>query len=151
MSSTALIQGDTGRISLEILGYAYPMAKDINSLNWLRVKLDVVAGPFQGSVRIEVTTDELADFHQHLAGAVKSVAGGVKFETREGELSIRIEFARTGVARVKADAVAYDGMKRSSIHCEFDTDPITLEATVQDLRRLAEQFPIQHSLRTPLG
>ncbi|MES2222942.1 MAG: hypothetical protein V4587_18475 [Acidobacteriota bacterium] len=150
MTNTVLIRGDTGRISLEILGYENPMAKDISDLNWLRVKLDVVAGPFQGSVRVAVTTYELADFQQRLTGAVESVAGGVKFETLEGDLRVNIEFARTGVAGVQADVFAYDGGTRSSIHCEFETDPITLEATVQDLRRLAEQFPIQHSLRTPL-
>lgn len=150
MGNTAVIRGDKGQIELEILDYENAQVTDIFDSNWLRARIDVVAGPFSGAIMAGLTTVELDSLYQQLAGAVESVAGGVKFETLEGELSIGIEFGQTGVARVQADVVAYDGEKKNALHCEFATDPITLEATVQGLQRLVTQFPIQHSLRTPL-
>jgi hypothetical protein len=145
MANIVLIRGDKGQVKLEILGYENTQASTIDDSNWLRARIDVVAGPFSGSIVAGLTTVELDSLYQQLAVAVRSLTGNIDFSAMEGNLQIIVKFARTGEVLLQG-FVTPDGAERNVLYYEFHTDPITLEVAVQELRRLVTQFPIQHSI-----
>jgi hypothetical protein len=59
MTETARIKGDDGEIKIQVIGYENPQAKDIDDRNWLRVRLEIKAGPFSGSTEIAMMTTEI--------------------------------------------------------------------------------------------
>jgi hypothetical protein len=142
MSEAALLKGDKGKIKIEIFGYEYPIATDVDDSNWLQARLEVSAGPFTGSVEISITAAELAMLCRELTGVTKALTGNVRFETMEGNWTLYLDFQRTGTA-VVSGVITPCQAQDNSLHYEFRTDPITLEGLVRDLSRMATIFPVK--------
>ena len=83
MSEAALLKGDNGKIKVEIFGYEYPTATDVDDSNWLQSRLETTGGPFSGSIAISLTTSELMQLHQQFAEVTKHLNGNIRFENLE--------------------------------------------------------------------
>jgi hypothetical protein len=145
VSNVAVLSGDKGQIRLEIIDYENRQAKTIEDANWLRASLHIDAGPFSGSITLGLTTIELEHLHQALAKSVVSLREAFDFVTIEGNLSLKVEFDRTGQVLVRG-VVTPDESEENALRYGFHTDPITLERTAQALGRLTNQFPVKRSI-----
>jgi hypothetical protein len=150
MSNTMIIQGDKGRVRLEVIKYENMLAKSIDDANWLQAKLDVMAGPFSGSITLALTSNELELLHRKLSNAIKLLTGNIEFATMEGNLRLQMTFERTGEVLVQG-SVTQDEAEENVLQYYFLTDPITLEAVVRDLERLVRQFPVKHFVSSTTG
>ena len=100
MSEAALLKGDNGKIKVEIFGYEYPTATDVDDSNWLQSRLETTGGPFSGSIAISLTTSELMQLHQQFAEVTKHLNGNIRFENLESNWILNLDFERTGAAVV---------------------------------------------------
>ena len=146
MGNTALLQGDKGQIKLEVIDYENRQPKTIEDANWLRAILHIEAGPFSGSVNLALTTGELELLHEKIAASGVSLKDVVDFTSMEGNLQLKVEFDRTGVASVTG-IVTPDQAGENAIQYGFHTDPITLERAAHEFGRLTNQFPVKRLIQ----
>ena len=144
MSNSVAIPGDNGHLKLEIVGYENPHSKDFDDANWLEARLEVKAEPFRGAIKLALTTDELESLHQQFAKAKRSLSDRADFMSMEDTFSLNVEFSRTGVATL-CGVVTPEGGQGNSLHYRFCSDPVTLEAAVNEFARLIERFPAKQS------
>lgn len=144
MTHSATIRGDEGHLKLEILGYENPHSMDVDDANWLNARLESQAGPFNGSFKLALTAFELDFLYQQLAKAAKSLSQGFDFTSMEGNFSLRLEFSKTGTATLQGVVTPREN-EGNALHFRFNSDPITLEATLRELGRLVEHFPAKQS------
>lgn len=144
MDNSMVFHGDKGELRLQVLDYENTRAKIADDANWLRAKLDVKAGPFSGTISCGLTAIELNRLYQEISAATEALKDVVNFQSMEGNLSIQLEFQRTGTATLRGVITPYPA-EANALHYEFHTDPISLEAAVQGLKRLVDHFPIRHA------
>ena len=145
MDNSVVFLGDKGKLRLDVLDYENKSAKAVDDANWLRAKLDVEAGPFTGTVSFGLTAVELDRLYQELAAATEALRGVVAFQNMEGNLSIQLEFQRTGTATLRGVITPYPA-EANALHYEFRSDPISLEAAVKGLKRLVDHFPVKRAI-----
>ena len=146
MNNTALIRGDEGQLRLEILDYENTQAQTIHDANWLRVAVDVKAGPFSGSIGLALSAVELKTLYLELSRATETLTGSIDFTSMEGNLCLKVDFGRTGVVLMRG-VVTPNEPEGNELHFQFHTDPAALEGAVQEFKRLAVQFPAKQSIQ----
>jgi len=143
MTYSATIRGDKGHLKLTVLKYENPNTKNVDDANWLDVRLESEAGPFRGSFKLALTAIELELLYQQLARATELLS--VDFTSMEGNFSLSIEFSRTGTA-VLQGVVTPEESEGNALHYRFNSDPVTLEATLRELQQLVAHFPAKQSI-----
>jgi hypothetical protein len=149
MDNVVIMKGDKGQLDIEILKYENPNARTIDDANWLLGRLSINAGPFSGSIALSMTTNELESLDKQLGMATKSLTGQIDFASLEGNLRIRVQFGSTGTA-VVSGIVTPDEAHETALHFGFNADPTNLEACVQSIGRLLQQFPVKQSINSPV-
>ncbi|MFT6395711.1 MAG: hypothetical protein ACJAYU_000453 [Bradymonadia bacterium] len=84
--------GSTGadHLTLTPIWRAYPTATDYWDGNWLRVKLELRAGAFQGKQEALLRTDEFASFRSELGVLHDTLRGEAVFASLEGWAEVRL-------------------------------------------------------------
>ena len=140
MHESVMIAGDRVKLELEVLGRENFRSQNADDYNWLRANMNIIAGSFGGSITFGVTVPELTELYNQLADGVRTLSGEIRFVTMEGNWALNVTFERTGTA-VLNGVVTSSLVEDNSLHYEFRTDGITLEAALQSLRRVLTQYP----------
>jgi len=145
MNSRMVLKGDIGEIALEVLRYENGQALNIEDKNWLRAILYVQAGPLFGKAEFGMTTYELSVLCRELSAGAKTLMGGIRHATTEGNWQLNIDFERTGTAQISGVLIP-SMASNNALHYAFESDPISLESAVNQLRHLMQDYPIKTTL-----
>ena len=140
MSHTVSVSGEGGAIGIEVFDYENPLAQHPDDANWLKAELTVQAGPFSGSFKTSVTTYDLAVLCERTERALQSLSGPVSFETTEGDLTLNMEFSKSGKVQIEG-AAQPNGTLKTALQFRFQTDPSALDQTVRELKLITQRFP----------
>jgi hypothetical protein len=132
---------DVEFLAITLLGRAHPDCTDYWDGNWLRAKVELVAGGFRGVVRGDLRTDELARFHAELLSLDESLHGAAEFATMEGWLTIDIR--GNGRGRIDLDCELKDepGIGNTLI-CRLTHDQSFLRPMLAQLGQGLRDYPI---------
>jgi hypothetical protein len=86
------------------------------------------------------TTYDLKDFAENLRRALQTSDGTATFETDEEPLSLTIQFAKTGSAKVSGVLRGTD-MVTVSLSFAFESDQSFLQETARQLDEICRVFP----------
>jgi hypothetical protein len=147
MSNTVTFAGNGGKLVIEVFGYEQqPAAPDPGGgtwdANWLDANLFAEAGPFRGTFRLSLTTAELIGLCKDLEKSTDSLSGRVAFESLESDLELTISFGERGAVEI-AGILRPGGWSPGVLHFQFQSDQSYLAKSVQDLKRLTQQFPFR--------
>ena len=136
------IKGDTGMVSIEVLGYENTNATDLSDANWLSCMIEVEAGSFRGRYRTSLTTKDFACFEKDLSGLLGGEKSRAVFFTDEGWL--RLEVIIDFLGRGKVTGEASDNLiPRSALSFAFETERAYLEQTKDSLCKITNTFPVK--------
>jgi hypothetical protein len=127
---------------LRVLGRAHPSATDFWDGNWLRTRIDAVAGDFSGGVTADVRADELADLRAQLDRLYRDGEGDASFTTLE--YWINLEFHRDGLGHVQVRGEMFDmaGRMGNSLRFRLDLDQTYLPPIIDALEAVERAWPI---------
>jgi hypothetical protein len=142
MSQTIEIAGHGGRLTILVLGYENPSAKDPSDANWLTCKVQVTAGPFAGDVDAAFTTDDFARLRRGMRALLDQEVQSVEFEPIEQALSLKMAGARTGAVSISG-AVRYSSGPAAAVSFTLESDLSYLSSTMASLEAVIDQYPVQ--------
>jgi len=122
-----------------MLGRENPHANDPDDLDWLRASLSINAGPFSGTIALDITISELVVLCDQLEATLLSLAGHLHFATIEGNWSLDIAFETAGAAIITGSVTANPAIG-NTLNYEFRSDPYSLEAAAKEIRRTSEAY-----------
>jgi len=140
MSHRIAFSGEGSSITIEVFDYENPLAKHPDDVSWLKAAVTVQAGPFSGTFKTSVTTHDLAALGEQMGQALQSLSQRISFQTTEGDLTLNVNFSKTG--KVQIEGIAQPcGTVKTALQCRFESDPSTLDQTVRELKLVTKRFP----------
>lgn len=139
---TVPINGQGGTISIDVMSYENPTAKDTSDANWLSSRIEVTAGPFSGRFNATLTTQDFVCFRDEMEALLNQLKGKATFQTDEDWLGFHIEMQTRGTAKVTGIAKVH-GEPKASLSFAFETDQSLLAQTKSALDAVVEKFPIK--------
>jgi hypothetical protein len=140
MSYSVSFTGDGARITLEVFDYENPLAQNADDASWLKADLTCEVGSFSGAWKTAFTTHDLAALHDRIEPALKSVSGRVSFQNTEGDLTLNVEFSKSGKVQIEGVAEPH-GAVETALHYSFASDPSAVAETLRELKQIIERFP----------
>ena len=136
------IKGIGGSIEIKLFGYENANSDNSSDANWLKSKIKISSGPFQGEFDATLTTSDFSCFEQELIQVLSNLNGKARFQTDEDWLSFDVEIGFLGTAVVQGTAKANDG-SRTNLVFSFETDQSYLQQTMRALSDITQTFPVQ--------
>ncbi len=140
MSYKVSVEGEGATIGIEVFDYENPLAQHPDDASWLKAELTVQVGPFSGSFKTSVTTHDLAALCARTEQALQMLSGRVSFETTEGDLTLNMEFSKSGKVQIEGTAQP-NGTLKTALQFRFQTDPSALDQMVRGLKVVTQRFP----------
>jgi hypothetical protein len=140
-----VLKGGAGEITLEILRYENLHALCIEDRNWLRAVLAVRGGPLSGKAEFGIMTGELSLLSTELSASLKTLNRGIRYAAMEGNWKLNVDFERTGAALVSGVFIPLTA-SRNALHYHFESDPISLQTALSQLRQLVKKYPVKTTL-----
>ena len=137
------LSGDGGKLILDIHDYENSHALTVDDRNWLRASMQVIAGPFHGSISFALTAVELESLYRQVRELAKSLKGSMNFENVEGDWDMSLAFEGAFIAVLSGEVRSPDG-EGSALRYQIRTDPITLETWAEKLGALVRKYPVVH-------
>jgi hypothetical protein len=142
MSQAIEIAGHGGKITIVVLGYENPSAKDPSDANWLTCKVQVTAGPFAGAVDAAFTTDDFVRLGREMRALLDQKVQSVEFEPMEQALSLKMAGARTGAVSISG-VVRYSSGPAAAISFTLESDLSYLSSTRASIEAVMDQYPVR--------
>jgi hypothetical protein len=142
MNNKVSIKGDGGKIVVEVFDYENPLAQNPDDASWLKATLTCAIGSFSGAWETAFTTYDLMALHDRMEQVLRSAFGRASFQNTEGDLTLNVEFSKSG--KVQIDGVAEPhGSVKAALHYIFASDPSAVAETVRELKQVIERFPVK--------
>jgi hypothetical protein len=146
MSSSFHIGDEAGEhVAVDVLAREHPDKSDYWDGNWLTAKVDVACGPWRGSYRAALRAEEFAHFHDQLHRLGEDHdAPPAEFESMEPWLRFSVDRSdRHGHMRVSGRAQTEPFFDSHNVfYFVLELERGFLPATLDDLARLMEEFPV---------
>lgn len=138
---------DDNTLQIEPIEFMYPTAETDWDKNWIRIRIIISAGKFNGDYFAEIMTIEFEELKQGFQRLYNDLGGEFKFESREGHLNLRIKGDGIGhfdcVCQADDDPGIYGTVLKFSIH--FDQTQIY--ELVNQLDLIMKTYPIIGDLK----
>jgi len=142
MSQAIEIAGHGGKVTILVLGYENPSAKDPSDANWLTCKVQVAAGPFAGGVDAAFTTDDFARLGREVRALLDQRVQSVEFESIEQAICLKMAGTRTGAVSISG-AVRYSSGPAAAVSFTLESDLSYLSSTMASLEAVIDQYPVR--------
>jgi hypothetical protein len=142
MSHSVSFAGEGAKITLEVFDYENPRAQNPDDANWLKAELTCRIGPFSGAWKTAFTTYDLTALHDRIEPVLKALSGRASFQNTEGDLTLNVEFSKSGKVQIEGVAEPPATVK-SALDFGFASDPSAVAKTVRELKDVIEQFPVK--------
>ena len=127
-------------LRIDIIGFAHPDAELDWDRNWLKSKLTLKVGGFSGQFDCDLMTTDFERFKEQLFELYERMGGIAIFETREEQLTIRIE--GDGIGHFQADCMAMDFPGTGNkLEFELTFDQTFIPDLVTQLDDITRTFP----------
>lgn len=142
MNYSVSFAGEGAKIVMEVFDYENPLAQHPDDASWLKTALTFEVGSFSGAFKTAFTTHDLVALHDRTEQVLKSLSGRASFQNTEGDLTLNVEFSKSG--KVQIDGVAEPhGLVKAALHFSFASDPSAVAETVRELKHVIERFPVK--------
>jgi hypothetical protein len=142
MSSRSFsLKGDNGAITVKVLGYENPQAKDVSDANWLKAEIAFNSGGCTFCYSAALTANDIKHFQAELESVFSNLEGSASFLTDEEAILLRVEISKVGSIKV-AGELKEVGVAKTKVAFEFCTDQSFLGDTCSELRELLNQYPV---------
>lgn len=137
-------RGDFIRIELNSLNY--PTAEHDWDRNWIKSKVIVKAGAFSGQFECDLMTTDFEKFKQDLSQLYEKLDGRASFDTREGQVTIKIK--GDGIGHLNADCSLMDKAGiGNTLEFEINFDQTIIPEMVRQLENITRTYPVQGDLK----
>ncbi len=140
-SSAFSLKGENGVITVKVLGYENPQAKDVSDANWLKAEIDFNSGGCAICYRAALTTSDIKCFQDELESIFSSLEGSASFLTDEDAITLQVEISNIGAIKVSGELKEV-GLAKIKVAFEFCSDQSFLGGTISELQELQSKYPI---------
>lgn len=140
------LKGDNGAITVKVLGYENPQAKDVSDANWLKTEIVFNSGGCTFCYSAALTTNDIKYFQDELENVFSSLEGSASFLTDEEAISLKVDISKVGEVKVTGELKEV-GLAKTKVMFEFCSDQSFLGGTCSELRELRNQYPIIETVR----
>ena len=130
------------RIEVDVQGYERAPSGEYWDDNWLKVKIQVRVGGFQGKATASIMTSELTEFASELRPLYETLKGNAEFTTLEQQLSLRLAGDGNGHIELRGDVEDRAGMG-NRLHFTLQFDQSELKASIHELDKVISLFPVR--------
>lgn len=128
-------------LRIRVLFRPYADYTDDWNVNWIRCEVEIVAGPFSGSVGGNLRTEELARFHQELTQLNDELKGKAKLATADEWISIRV--VGNGKGHMQVACLLRDELGCGhSLEARLGFDQTYLPPLLRQLDQVLAAFPV---------
>ena len=120
---------------------------DYSEANWIECEVEISAGAFQGTVRVDIRSEEFQAFLDEVEGMIGTLEGAASLTTMEGQLSVSIAIEGDDRMRVSgevSDAAASGNRLRFTLEAER----AQLPAIAKSLTYVLTVFPATGRVET---
>lgn len=139
------VNGEGGRLTVEVLGYGNAHPQTVSDANWLETRIELEAGGCTLGIDAALTTQDVKYFLDELEDVVSALEGSASLTTDEESISLRVKVGKSGAAQVSGELKEL-GTARVKVGFEFDSDQSFLARTLSELRDLQHRCPIVESV-----
>ena len=135
----------TEHLAVEVLAREHPDQSDYWDGNWLTAEVDVASGPWHGNYRAALRAEEFVHFRDQLQLLTDDrEAPPAEFESMEPWLRFTVHRSdRHGHVRINGRAQTEPFFDSHNVfYFVLELDQNVLAATLDDLGRLIEEFPV---------
>ena len=143
--SSFSVNGEGGRLTVEVLGYENSRPQTVSDANWLRTRIQLDAGGCALQIEAALTTQDVKYFLDELDGVLSTLDGSASLTTDEEAISLRVKVAKTGAAQVSGELKEL-GAAKVKVGFEFESDQSFLGKTLAELRGIQLMCPIVESV-----
>jgi hypothetical protein len=129
-------------IEIDVLRYEREPIGDYHDDNWLKIKILVVAGGFQGKVAASIMTKELNEFLKSLRVLYKTLQGDAVFKTLEDQLDLKLCGNGKGHVQLIGKILDQAGVG-NCLNFKFILDQTELVGSISDLEQVVNTFPVR--------
>ena len=130
------------RLEIAVLGYERPAAGDFSDDNWLRVKVAIHCGAFQGEFLATFLTSDFESFREQLSSLYETLKGEAEFQTIEEQLSFSITGNGMGHMLLRGSALDQAGIG-NRLAFTLNLDQSQLYSSLQSLGAIISAYPVR--------
>ena len=134
-------RNDSEYLNVQITGRSHPGSQDYWDGNWVNADIEIDAGSFRGRYGAYLRAEELKDFRDALARLYSFDSKEAKFETMEGQLSIRVTGNGLGHFTAECEALDQAGVGNRLIF-SLDFDQTEIPEMLKGLDAVAREYPV---------
>jgi hypothetical protein len=127
---------------VRVLGRLHAGADDYWDGNWLMSSVDLVVGPFQGTVPASLRAEELAAFREQLGVLHQSLTGAAVLDSMEAWLHLTVAVTSSGAVQVTGRARDRLGRANELLFHLDDLDQSDLPRIIEELDEVGTFFPV---------
>lgn len=139
------VNGEGGRLTVEVLGYENSRPQTVSDANWLRARIRFDAGGCALRIEAALTTQDVKYFFDELEGVLSSLDGSASLTTHEEAIGLRVKLTKTGAAHVSGELKEL-GAAKVKVEFEFESDQSYLGQTLAELRGIQLMYPVVDSV-----
>ena len=130
------------RIEIDVRRYEREPIGEYYDDNWLRVRITVAAGAFEGSFDAAFLTSELVAFREQLSTLHSTLRGSAELRTLEEQLSL--DCVGNGLGSVELRGVAFDRPGVGNrLAFKLALDQTQVGAALAQLEAVVSEFPVR--------
>lgn len=134
------LKGSGDFLRINILGLAHPDAKDDWDRKWVKSKVSLKAGGFNGQFACDLMTSDFEQFKEQLSGLYEKLDGIAIFDTIEDQIKIKIK--GDGIGHFMAACVVMDSPGTgNSLEFELEFDQTYIPEMINKLENITRTFP----------
>lgn len=138
---TLEIEGNGFRLVVDILGYENPKAPCTSDANWICSRIHLETNGCNAQVAANLTTHDLATFHEELEHMLATLVGSASLETDEEAISLRLEVKTTGAIHGSGEIRIANGT-HLSISFDFESDQSFITSSLSQLKKVTSRYPV---------
>lgn len=143
MAEAINIAGPGCGIAITVLGYERDGRAGADP-EWLTCIVECSVGPFRGTLRVPLATEDLARLEESLTRALDGSATRAGLDTIEGRVTISIDVGSRGDATVSGN-LRYESGPEAVLGFKFESDQSYLRGTLAEVGRALATFPLREA------
>ena len=134
------LKGSGDFLKIEVIGFAYPDAKDDWDRKWVKSKTSLKAGGFAGQFSCDLMISDFEKFKEQLSELYEKMNGIAIFDTIEDQIKIRIK--GDGIGHFEADCKVMDSPGiGNSLDFTLEFDQTFIPQMINQLDNIKQTFP----------
>jgi len=141
-ASTEVLIGDLDaqHVLIRALFRSQPDLFDFTEGNWIDCELQIAAGGFRGSFRVDLRSEEFESFTDEMEALRRAPDGTATFSSLDRQIALSLTADAAGHVRVSGEAV--DAADGNRLQFSFAIDPSHVAPICQSLHDLLTAFPV---------